>query len=115
MEAYYAHPHNKFWSILSETRLTPRQLKPNEFILMPGFGYGLTDLCKQASGTDSQIPKVTSAQRAALHQKILAISPHFSHSRVLKVEDGIADIELPWAYRPSGLDGHNSTSCRRHR
>jgi TDG/mug DNA glycosylase family protein len=77
LEAYYAHPHNKFWRILSETRLTPRQLKPHEFMLMLGFGYGLTDLCKQASGTDNQIPKVTSAQRAELHEKILSHQPTF--------------------------------------
>jgi double-stranded uracil-DNA glycosylase len=77
VQAYYAHPHNKFWRILSETRLTPRQLKPSEFTLMPGFGYGLTDVCKQASGTDSQIPRGTSEQRAALHEKILRYQPAF--------------------------------------
>jgi double-stranded uracil-DNA glycosylase len=75
--AYYAHPRNKFWNILSETGLTPRQLKPHEFMLVPGFGYGLTDVCKQASGTDSQIPKVSSAQRAELHEKILRYQPAF--------------------------------------
>lgn len=77
VQAYYAHPRNKFWSILSETRLTPRRLKPDEFKLMLGFGYGLTDVCKQASGTDSQIPKVTATQRAELHEKILRHQPAF--------------------------------------
>jgi double-stranded uracil-DNA glycosylase len=77
VQSYYAHPHNKFWRILSETRLTPHQLKPDEFMLMPGFGYGLTDICKQASGTDSQIPQVTSGQRAVLHEKILRHQPRF--------------------------------------
>jgi double-stranded uracil-DNA glycosylase len=77
VQSYYAHPHNKFWRILSETELTPRQLKPDEFMLMTGFGYGLTDICKQASGTDSQIPRVTSGQRAALHEKILRHQPRF--------------------------------------
>jgi double-stranded uracil-DNA glycosylase len=76
-QAYYAHPRNKFWTILSETRLTPRQLKPDEFRLMPGFGYGLTDVCKQASGTDNQIPKVTPAQRTELHEKIQRHQPAF--------------------------------------
>lgn len=77
VQAYYAHPRNKFWSILSETRLTPRQLKPDEFMLMPSLGYGLTDVCKQASGTDSQIPKVTTTQRTELHEKILRHQPAF--------------------------------------
>jgi double-stranded uracil-DNA glycosylase len=77
MQAYYAHPHNKFWRILFETRLTPRQIKPDEFMLMPGLGYGLTDVCKQASGTDSQIPRVSSVQRAVLREKILRHQPAF--------------------------------------
>ena len=77
MAAYYAHPRNRFWNILFETGLTPRQLKPHEFMLMPGLGYGLTDVCKQASGTDRQIPKVTTAQRAELHEKILHHQPAF--------------------------------------
>jgi double-stranded uracil-DNA glycosylase len=76
-QAYYAHPRNKFWTILSETGLTSSQLKPDEFMLMPRFGYGLTDVCKQASGTDSQIPRVTSMQRAELHEKILRYQPAF--------------------------------------
>jgi TDG/mug DNA glycosylase family protein len=77
VQSYYAHPRNKFWDILFETQLTPRKLKPDEFMLMPAFGYGLTDVCKQASGTDSQIPKVTSAQRAELHEKVLRHQPTF--------------------------------------
>jgi TDG/mug DNA glycosylase family protein len=77
VQSYYAHPRNRFWSILSETQLTPRQLKPDEFMLMSGFGYGLPDICKQASGTDSQIPRVTTGQRAALHEKILRHQPRF--------------------------------------
>jgi TDG/mug DNA glycosylase family protein len=77
VNCYYAHPRNRFWRILSETRLTPRQLKPDEFLLLPGFGYGLTDVCKQASGTDSQIARVTAEQRAALHAKILRYEPTF--------------------------------------
>jgi TDG/mug DNA glycosylase family protein len=76
-EAYYAHPNNRFWNILAETRLIPRQLEPHEFTLIAGFGYGLTDVCKQASGTDSQIPKATSVQRAELLEKILRYQPAF--------------------------------------
>jgi double-stranded uracil-DNA glycosylase len=114
-QAYYAHPHNKFWSILSETRLTPRQLKPDEFMLMPGFGYGLTDVCKQASGTDSQIPRGTSVQRGELHEKILHYQPHFSPSRAWKPEDGIVDIALAWACRRCGLGEPGCASCPRHR
>jgi TDG/mug DNA glycosylase family protein len=55
--AYYAGPGNKFWRILAETRLTPRQLVPEEFHTLPGFGIGLTDMCKTASGSDSELPR----------------------------------------------------------
>jgi TDG/mug DNA glycosylase family protein len=54
--AYYAGPGNRFWSILAETGLTPRLLKPEEFRLLPIFGIGLTDLAKLVSGTDNTLP-----------------------------------------------------------
>lgn len=51
--AYYAHGGNKFWRILAETDLTPRRLEPAEFLLLPEFGIGLTDLAKHYRGADS--------------------------------------------------------------
>lgn len=53
--AYYAGPGNKFWPILAATGLTPRLLQPEEFPLLLGFGIGLTDLAKHASGPDTAI------------------------------------------------------------
>ncbi len=53
--AYYAGPGNRFWRILCEIKLTPRRLEPKEFIVLPGFGIGLTDLAKSASGADSTL------------------------------------------------------------
>jgi TDG/mug DNA glycosylase family protein len=55
--AYYAGPGNKFWRILAETGLTARQLVPAEFRALPGFGIGLTDMCKTASGSDAELPR----------------------------------------------------------
>ena len=55
--AYYAHPGNLFWRALFETGLTPRQLAPAEFPLLPGYGIGLTDLAKRHSGNDSELPR----------------------------------------------------------
>lgn len=55
--AYYAHPGNLFWRALFETGLTPRQLAPAEFPLLPGYGIGLTDLAKRHSGNDDELPR----------------------------------------------------------
>lgn len=53
--AYYAGPGNKFWPTLHEVGLTPRRLRAAEYERLPGFGIGLTDLCKTRSGSDAQI------------------------------------------------------------
>ena len=55
--AYYAHPGNLFWRALFEAGLTPRQLTPAEFPLLPQYGIGLTDLAKRHSGNDNELPR----------------------------------------------------------
>lgn len=57
--AYYAGPGNKFWPMLYRTGLTPRQLAPEEFPLLPRFGLGLTDMAKHVSGSDASLPANT--------------------------------------------------------
>jgi double-stranded uracil-DNA glycosylase len=54
--AYYAHPGNLFWRALFEAGLTPRQLAPAEFLLLPDYGIGLTDLAKRHAGNDNELP-----------------------------------------------------------
>jgi TDG/mug DNA glycosylase family protein len=53
--AYYAGPGNAFWPTLHRIGLTPRQLAPAEFRLLPTFGLGLTDLAKHESGVDVEL------------------------------------------------------------
>src|SRR5688572_23539741 len=73
-KAYYAHSHNKFWRVLAETGLTDRRLNPHEFWKLLDFGIGLTDLCKDATGSDREIrPKPE--HRGALRQKIRTVQP----------------------------------------
>jgi double-stranded uracil-DNA glycosylase len=55
--AYYAHPGNMFWRALFEAALTPRQLAPSEFPLLPNYGIGLTDLAKRHAGNDNELPR----------------------------------------------------------
>jgi TDG/mug DNA glycosylase family protein len=53
---YYAKKGNRFWGLLAEAGLTPRRYAPSEDHLLPGLGIGLTDLAKEVSGMDHQIP-----------------------------------------------------------
>ena len=76
-EAYYAHPHNKFWSIVHETGLTPVKLKPHEFGKLLDFKIGLTDLVKDVHGNDGVVRRATAADRAALRTKIETLKPSF--------------------------------------
>ncbi|MDE1893992.1 MAG: mismatch-specific DNA-glycosylase [Pseudomonadota bacterium] len=67
--AYYAHPGNLFWRALFETGLTPRLLAAGEFMQLPDYGIGLTDLAKHHAGNDSELPR-DAFDRAALLGKI---------------------------------------------
>lgn len=66
---YYAGPGNKFWRILHETGLTPRQLAPGEFRELPRHGIGLTDLMKVQSGRDAALD-LSLSDPDGLHRKI---------------------------------------------
>ena len=63
---YYAGPGNRFWPLLAETGLTPRLFTPEDDHLLLGLGIGLTDLAKDVSGMDRDIPsKSYTPQRLA--------------------------------------------------
>ena len=51
--APYAGPGNRFWRVLHEVGLTPRELAPLQFRELPQYGIGLTDAAKLAVGGDS--------------------------------------------------------------
>jgi double-stranded uracil-DNA glycosylase len=53
--APYAGPGNRFWWVLHEVGLTPRELEPREFRELPQWGIGLTDVAKHAVGGDSTL------------------------------------------------------------
>jgi len=72
--AYYAGPGNAFWRTLAETGLTPRRLEPAEFVTLPSFGIGLTDLVKDQSGADSALD-FARVDRNGLRAKIARYEP----------------------------------------
>jgi double-stranded uracil-DNA glycosylase len=55
--APYAGPGNRFWWVLHEVGLTPRELAPAEFRELPRHGIGLTDVAKHASGSDASLTR----------------------------------------------------------
>lgn len=75
-KSYYAHSNNKFWRVLAETGLTERKLQPYEFMEVIRFGIGLTDLCKDAAGSDKEI-RAKLEHRATLRKKIEDAQPAF--------------------------------------
>ena len=51
-KAYYAEHRNCFWDALREVGLTPHTLKAEDFLTLPSYGLGLTDIAKFEFGTD---------------------------------------------------------------
>lgn len=72
--AYYAHPGNKFWNTLHAVGLTPRQLRPAEFVEVLCYRIGLTDLAKYVSGNDDTLSP-QDFDPAALVNKIYPLQP----------------------------------------
>jgi TDG/mug DNA glycosylase family protein len=56
-QAYYAHPQNEFWGVMYRGGVTPRRLVPQEYPDLPRYGVGLTDICKQTFGADSDLAR----------------------------------------------------------
>lgn len=72
--AYYAHPGNRFWRALHQTKITPRLFAPHEYPLMLDLGVGLTDFCKISWGVDSQIDR-EHFDVAAFKRKVKRLRP----------------------------------------
>lgn len=72
--AYYAGPGNAFWPTLAFVGLTPRELAPAEFELLPEFGIGLTDICKVRHGSDLEVG-TAEFDVAGLQERIAAAEP----------------------------------------
>jgi TDG/mug DNA glycosylase family protein len=72
--APYAGPGNRFWWVLHEVGLTPRELAPAEFRTLPRYGIGLTDAAKFTSGPDASLAR-TDFDAQAVREKVERCAP----------------------------------------
>jgi TDG/mug DNA glycosylase family protein len=97
---YYAHPQNRFWRALHAVGMTPRLIAPREFAMLPSFGLGLTDIAKNVSGMDKQLPagalgrgpcEALSEKIRNAQPKILAFTSLTAGRRFLQREAGFGE------------------------
>ncbi len=105
--AYYANPQNKFWRTLHEVGLTPRQLEPGEYPLLPGYGIGLTDVAKRHSGVDAALPGDAWAPEE-LREKVRRFRPQliaFTSKRGASETLGLGTGKLPYGQQTHTIEG----------
>jgi TDG/mug DNA glycosylase family protein len=105
-KAYYANPHNKFWWVLAEVGLTPRQLAPREYASLPQYGLGLTDVAKRHSGVDAALPANAWAPQE-LREKLRAYRPAlvaFTSKRGASETLGLPTGRLPYGPQAERLE-----------
>lgn len=106
-QAYYANPSNKFWRTLAQVGLTPRQLAPQEYPLLPQYGIGLTDVAKRHSGVDAALP-AEAWSPDELRNKIRQFQPHivaFTSKRGAAETLGRPTSQFPYGPQPEALEG----------
>lgn len=52
---HFARPGNRFWPALHRSGFTPRQLRPDEQDLLPGFGLGVTNVVARATARADEL------------------------------------------------------------
>ncbi len=113
-QAYYAGPGNAFWQALHLTGLTPFELVPAEFERLPGFGIGLTDICKVSSGSDAEVG-VAEFDVAGLQEKIAAAEPAYLAFNGKNAARGALERDVDYGPQEEQIGGAPSGSCPRPR
>ncbi|MDR3566136.1 MAG: mismatch-specific DNA-glycosylase [Negativicutes bacterium] len=76
---HFAGYSNKFWKLLYTAGLTPRQLKPEEAVTLPAYGYGITNIVARPSRTAAEITKAEfRAGRDILREKLSRLQPRIA-------------------------------------
>lgn len=100
---YYAHPGNRFYPLLFESGLTPRRLTPEEDVLLPSFGIGLTDLHECPSRRADDVPdEVYRAGRERIMEKMARYQPQWLCCNGARVFQNLTGTRGPIRFGPQG-------------
>jgi TDG/mug DNA glycosylase family protein len=98
---YYAHPGNRFYPLLFESGLTPRRLAPEEDMLLPSFGIGLTDLHERPSRRADDVPDaIYRAGRERIVEKMARYQPRWLCCNGAHVFQNLTGTRGPIRYGP---------------
>jgi double-stranded uracil-DNA glycosylase len=67
---HFARPGNRFWPALHGAGFTPRRLRPDEQLLLPALGLGITNIAPRATARADQL---SSAELVAGGQRLQAL------------------------------------------
>ncbi|MGI5244412.1 G/U mismatch-specific DNA glycosylase [Dactylosporangium sp. CA-139066] len=75
---HFARPGNRFWPALHLGGLTPRQLRPDEQGLLPGYGLGITNLAARATARADELTRAElTAGGDILRAKVARYAPRW--------------------------------------
>jgi TDG/mug DNA glycosylase family protein len=120
---HFARPGNRFWPALHRSGFTPRQLRPDEQDLLPGWGLGITNLAARASARADELSREElTAGAAILRAKVGRYAPRWlavlgvtAYRTAFGVKDAkvgpqesaaLAPTNLWILPNPSGLNAH---------
>ena len=73
---HFAGFSNRFWKLLSESRLVPEPITYEDDDRLPEFGFGITNICARATpGIDTLLPHEYVEGRVKLRRKIARYRP----------------------------------------
>lgn len=73
---HFAGFSNRFWKLLSESRLVSGPITYEDDDRLPEFGFGITNICARATpGTDTLLPQEYVEGRVKLRRKIARYRP----------------------------------------
>jgi double-stranded uracil-DNA glycosylase len=119
---HFARPGNRFWPALHLSGFTPRQLRPDEQDLLPGFGLGVTNVVARATArADELSPRelrdgavrlaTLAAELRPRYVAVVGISAYRTgfdrpHATIGEQDEPLVGSRLWVLPNPSGLNAH---------